>query len=637
MLSQSCSTARPQDMQEDFDARGYCFEWCRLDSQEFLLRQRRNRVWATADVSRGQDSAEYGRLMLKTVRSLASEERFPFEETFDMSRPAEPNFLKTDLAKGRISIVVGKAKNNGKPDTNLFIDCATSSSWGGESAHEVTPCIRPSHAVWSTKMGRPVHIDEMFLCQGLFESAFPCPAALHSILKQPKQAQDLCGNSFSSTVVQVKLMASLAHSLAWKVLASSQPSVDPDVEMVPLKDSAEGDEPHSFEDLPGKADSNHSSHQGPADEMVRGSGQKRQASELPDGACKFRRRLKGKICCPGYTDMAILPATSQSRSLVGQKKKERRSRRGRPRNTSVSPSRRPRKRRAQQPKPPSADPPAGPNGSGEKTEGKKVGNKTGEFESVKQNPDIRNPEAWMLRNSKSKGLYQGCFSESKWLGRSRKYKWDLFVQCAEKMAKKMCEVPNVLRPILGIETLKGMGRLNPEKTGSAVIPPELLSAFETMVLDRVSAGEEVTRSYLKNLLLNMSQVWNEHIEAFRQDASAAVGQWALKQADQNMQDDPTSGEVERAQKVAVEAMKESLASLLHYRPSLHIRALEHLGLKALKAALGLETGDGSDGCCGNGVRPAQLNAAGHQVPVDNARVARTTTTLSWSDGQAALF
>lgn len=31
---------------------------------------------------------------------------------------------------------------------------------------------------------------------------------------------------------------------------------------------------------------------------------------------------------------------------------------------------------------------------------------------------------------------------------------------------------------------------------------------------------------------------------------------------------------------------------------------------------------------------ARLNAAGHQVPVDQARQPRTTTTLSWADGQA---
>ena len=61
---------------------------------------------------------------------------------------------------------------------------------------------------------------------------------------------------------------------------------------------------------------------------------------------------------------------------------------------------------------------------------------------------------------------------------------------------------------------------------------------------------------------------------------------------------------------------------------------EKSAIKAIKEAIGLQTEDGS---CGPGVPQARLNAAGHQVPVDNARVARTTTTLSWSDGEAALF
>ena len=200
-----------------------------------------------------------------------------------------------------------------------------------------------------------------------------------------------------------------------------------------------------------------------------------------------------------------------------------------------------------------------------------------EFEAVKQNPDIRNPEAWMLKNSKSKGIYQGCFSESKWGGRRKKYNWDLFASCAQKMAKRMCEVPNVLRPVLNIKTLLGQGRLNHDKTGATSAPPELLSAVETMVVERVHAGEEVTRAYVKNVLISVSRVWNEHIETLREQASAAVGQWALKEADEKMDENPSAADLELAQNIAVQSMKSTMSSLQPYYPSSHPRAIEHLG------------------------------------------------------------
>ena len=60
---------------------------------------------------------------------------------------------------------------------------------------------------------------------------------------------------------------------------------------------------------------------------------------------------------------------------------------------------------------------------------------------------------------------------------------------------------------------------------------------------------------------------------------------------------------------------------------------EKKALAAISEALGLEQVEASRE---HGPRSAKLNAAGHQVPVDQARQSRTTTTLSWADGQVSL-
>lgn len=59
---------------------------------------------------------------------------------------------------------------------------------------------------------------------------------------------------------------------------------------------------------------------------------------------------------------------------------------------------------------------------------------------------------------------------------------------------------------------------------------------------------------------------------------------------------------------------------------------EKKALAAITAALNLPDLEKGASAAAS-TRKAELNAAGHQVPVDQARVARTTTTLSWSDGE----
>ena len=72
-----------------------------------------------------------------------------------------------------------------------------------------------------------------------------------------------------------------------------------------------------------------------------------------------------------------------------------------------------------------------------------------EYERLKST-GMKHVESFMLKNNKLRGGYQGCMSESKWLGARNKYKWDMFVEHCPKLSKKVMEVPNTLLEVLGV-------------------------------------------------------------------------------------------------------------------------------------------------------------------------------------------
>ena len=183
-----------QDMQKDFATRGYVVEWDKLDAQWFLLRQRRNRVWATCDVNAGQCADEYAKNMKSTVRSMASDVLFPLESCFDTTIEAD------QLSRAHL----GKVKSAMEKDQldhssgQVFVDPATSSNRSTESACNVCTCIRPSHNIYSVSMKRWVRVNELWNCQGLWRNDFPNPSAVDDMLQWEKEARDLVGKVFQT-------------------------------------------------------------------------------------------------------------------------------------------------------------------------------------------------------------------------------------------------------------------------------------------------------------------------------------------------------------------------------------------------------------------------------------------------------
>ena len=207
-------------MQNDLEPLGYVLEYGKVDTQNFLLPQRRNRIYATADVSLGQTAHDYGCAMQATMDQLASDALIDTKKIFDESLPK--SWLTTERQTAKLKEALeGACLREGSQD--VFIDASTSNSRVAEYAVNVLTCVRPSHQIYSQRLERWVSVREMFAAQGLFQVNFANGQAVEDVLQNPTLAQDLAGNAFSATVMQAKMLASLVHSQGWSSIAQHSP------------------------------------------------------------------------------------------------------------------------------------------------------------------------------------------------------------------------------------------------------------------------------------------------------------------------------------------------------------------------------------------------------------------------------
>lgn len=183
-----------QVVAEDLEELGYIFSWRKLDAQSFLLRQRRQRVWGVADLMNSCSQQDFDKRMKKTIESMSTTELLEFEKVFDTSmpqqrttNPLQRNKLEQALSRARVK----NSNSTGQP--NVFMDMSTGKNRDVEFAEEVATCVRPSHHIYSNRLGRSLCAKELWNCQGLFQSAFANPAAFDDIMKNQAQAQDLAG------------------------------------------------------------------------------------------------------------------------------------------------------------------------------------------------------------------------------------------------------------------------------------------------------------------------------------------------------------------------------------------------------------------------------------------------------------
>ena len=160
----------------------------------FLLLQRRMRVWGTSDLASEVSQSTYSKLMRDTIMSMAGDERFEFNDVFDITLPKVPLTNQIQQSKLKQALEQGKLKGHDMTPPNCFIDCSTSKQRNVEAAWGIATCVRPSHKIYSSKLERNLHVKELWNCQGLFPSAFPNSKAVEEfITKNATNAQDLAG------------------------------------------------------------------------------------------------------------------------------------------------------------------------------------------------------------------------------------------------------------------------------------------------------------------------------------------------------------------------------------------------------------------------------------------------------------
>ena len=196
------------------------YRWCyrQLVSRDFLVPQRRTRAWSTA--SKGDSSESFASLLTQTFQDLQS--HVHFKDIFAMGLPAQ--HLKEQGAK-RIPDLLAALKVERSDYEDLFLDPSTSSARDVEHAVAETTCLRPTSSVYSCKLRRFLTGMEHLLLQGVFPRDFTNPAAVEELGGKRTLAMAFAGNAFTTTVLQANFLALLVHSRCWRIIRERQADI----------------------------------------------------------------------------------------------------------------------------------------------------------------------------------------------------------------------------------------------------------------------------------------------------------------------------------------------------------------------------------------------------------------------------
>lgn len=181
-----------------------------------------------------------------------------------------------------------------------------------------------------------------------------------------------------------------------------------------------------------------------------------------------------------------------------------------------------------------------------------------EYDKLKADPAIRHPEKHMLNKHRKAGQYQGCFSNSHWSGKRKRDKWDLFCETAPKLARKCHEIPNSIKQLLNIGKLKHSNGRFKVSEGTRSLPIQLAFAWESMLLERMQLGEEVTSDFAQTLFLQLVEEWNSAIADLAEKAREQLGVQILREHDSTMED---TGDTADNQALAARELERLTSSL----------------------------------------------------------------------------
>ena len=188
--------------------------WTELDSQNFLVRQRRTRIWGLAEASTGQTKERLRKSYGDAISELHSHFSFDMHQVFMQGlRTEEP---RRQLEHQILQKAKDKALEKNQNIDNLFFDASTSRSrleTSVEYAVDVTTCITPTHDVYSTALQRYLLPQEFLNAQAIFRCDAAVPRAYDKMIVH--LGQELAGNSFTGTVAQAVFLSSLVSCRSW--------------------------------------------------------------------------------------------------------------------------------------------------------------------------------------------------------------------------------------------------------------------------------------------------------------------------------------------------------------------------------------------------------------------------------------
>lgn len=345
---------------------------------------------------------------------------------------------------------------------NVFIDSNCSADRAKErpeSGLDVTTCVRPTHPIYSVGYGRYLVGEDYLRAQGMWRCDAENMVAWDKMASDDKFAQDLAGNGFSSTVAQAVFLASFISCEAWR---------DLDVEHFSPKSQKKARTENSVAE--------NAEMQGPPVQPAENFGHEDVQQE-------------GQMAAAGAA------VASDERLVQPQRRLRRKTRLG----ADGLPHKRGR--------------------------GVGAGNKKGT--GKKKMISLFQKEAIMAAYEKAvadgmkkptkavesmDGYFDGCVYASKWAKARKQQKWTLLVQTAPELMKKHCEVPNCIRRIINMKSMKH-SIAKPTETEQIHMPLPLQTVVEDLLMERIVLGEEVNMQYAKNLLVFCTELWNSVVSS----------------------------------------------------------------------------------------------------------------------------
>jgi hypothetical protein len=184
-----------------FEGLGYSFAYTQLDARNFLLPQRRTRIWMWAirsDVAAAPAAGEVLKVLLQFERPQPAP-LVRFLGHVDNDKQARQTINEREQAV--LDCVLRERALQLQPEEllDLVVDIAKSVSRAPWCV-QATPCVLPNSRLHWRRQQRVLDAREMAALQGIWPRDFP---ALESWCKSDKRSlvvRDMAGNAFTSTI-----------------------------------------------------------------------------------------------------------------------------------------------------------------------------------------------------------------------------------------------------------------------------------------------------------------------------------------------------------------------------------------------------------------------------------------------------